>query len=68
MSDEPVATQDDQIRCPRCGEPHPDKVIQFAKIFGASEALCRKCTVIVKRERYGITDEPTTRNDPTTFG
>jgi hypothetical protein len=53
--------QSDEIeRCPKCGEPHPDRVIRFAKAFGASVALCRKCTAIEKRERFGIIDEPTT--------
>lgn len=48
---------DATIRCPKCGEPHPASVIRFAKMFGASVALCRKCTAIEKRERFGITNE-----------
>jgi hypothetical protein len=58
MTDQTQSIQGEEItRCPNCGEPHPDSVIRFAKIFGASQALCRKCTAIEKRERFGITDE-----------
>lgn len=58
MTDSTGTTQSDEVtRCPRCGEPHPDKVIGLAKVLGASVALCRKCTAIEKRERFGITPE-----------
>jgi hypothetical protein len=57
MTERTETTEGDEImRCPKCGEPHPDKVIVFAKAFGASVALCRKCTAIEKHERFSIID------------
>ena len=59
MTDQTRTTESDEIaRCAKCGEPLPEKVVRMAGLLGASEALCRTCTAIVKRERYGVTDEP----------
>lgn len=54
MTDRTEIQSNEVMRCPKCGEPHPDSVVQFAKAFGASVALCRKCTAIEKRGKFGI--------------
>jgi hypothetical protein len=37
--------------CTKCGERHRETTIAFAKMIGASSALCRKCTAIEKEKR-----------------
>lgn len=44
--------------CANCGERHTEATIAFAKLIGASTALCKKCTIIEKAKR-GIPDDRT---------
>jgi hypothetical protein len=41
--------------CATCGERHTETAIAFAKVIGASSALCKKCTRIEKAKR-GFSD------------
>ena len=44
--------QDSKLEyCANCGERHTEAAIAFAKLIGASTALCKKCTAIEKAKR-----------------
>ena len=44
-----------KLKCANCGEPLTEAIIAFAKMIGASAALCKRCTVIEKMKR-GVID------------
>lgn len=52
MTDTQTADSDRKLEyCANCGERHTEAAIAFAKVIGASSALCRKCTAIEKAKR-----------------
>jgi hypothetical protein len=48
-------TTESKLKCANCDEPLSEAIVAFAKMIGASTALCKRCTIIEKMKR-GIVD------------